>query len=140
MGSIHPSPFPCPLVLCAGFQFALKVLVRDAVTRQPLSGVAVDIYVNHMLNGTAYTGAQAGDALLQVPYSTALSLTLLGRKDGYLPALQPWSATQRPRESKQQQQQQGNTRLSEPIGGLWKKCRETSRKPSASLKFSESDQ
>lgn len=98
VGSIHPPPSPCPLVLCAGSQFALKVLVRDAVTRQPLSGAAVDVYVNHMLNGSAYMGAPAGDALLQVPYSPALSLTLLGRKDGYLPGLQPWSATQRPRE------------------------------------------
>lgn len=91
-----PDSEPWRPVPTAGSQFALKVLVRDAVTRQPLSGAAVDVYVNHMLNGSAYTGAPAGDALLQVPYSPALSLTLLGRKDGYLPGLQPWSATQRP--------------------------------------------
>lgn len=95
--ALTPPPSPA-LVLCAGSQFALKVLVRDAVTRQPLLGATVDIYVNHTLSGSAHTGAPAGDALLQVPYGPALSLTLLGRKDGYVPGPLPWSAAKRPRE------------------------------------------
>lgn len=85
------------------------MLVRDAVNRQPLPGASVDIYVNNTLSGSFHTGAPAGDTLLQVPYST--SLTLLGRKDGYLPGPLPWSATKRPREYKQQLQH--NTLLSE---------------------------
>lgn len=99
--------------LCTGSQFPLKVLVRDAVNRQPLPGASVDIYVNHTLSGSFHTEAPAGDTVLQVPYST--SLTLLGRKDGYLPVPLPWSATKRPREYKQQLKH--STLLSESLPG-----------------------
>lgn len=118
---------------CAGSQFTLKVLVRDAVNRQPLPGASVDIYVNHTLSASYHTGAPAGDTLLQVPYSS--SLTLLGRKDGYLPGPLPWSSTKRPREYKQQQQlQHTHTHFCvSPRKGL-RKVVGASRKPSVSLK------
>lgn len=86
------------------------MLVRDAVNRQPLPGASVDIFVNHTLSGSFRAGAPEGDTLLQLPYSS--TLTLLGRKDGYLPGPLPWSASKKPREYKQQQQQH-NTLLSE---------------------------
>lgn len=71
--------------------------MRDAVTRQPLPGAAVDVYLNCSLTGSVQTAA-TGDGLLWVAYSPGLSLTLLGRKEGYVPRPLPWSATKRPRE------------------------------------------
>ncbi|XP_070711950.1 protein FAM171B isoform X2 [Pempheris klunzingeri] len=76
-------------------QFALKVLVRDMVTRQPLLGASVDVYINHTLRSSAQTGDR-GEVLLWVAYSPGLSLTLLGRKEGYIPSPLPWSTTKRP--------------------------------------------
>lgn len=78
-------------------QFALKVLVRDLVTRQPLSGASVDVYVNHTLRTSAQTG-EMGEVLLWVPYSPGLGLTLLGSMGGYVPSLLPWSTNKRPSE------------------------------------------
>ncbi|KAM3585289.1 uncharacterized protein V6R79_012966 [Siganus canaliculatus] len=76
-------------------QFALKVLVRDLVTRQPLPGASVDVYVNHSVTSSAQTG-ERGDALLWVTYRPSLSLTLLGSKKGYVPSPLPWGTTKRP--------------------------------------------
>ncbi|XP_071779821.1 protein FAM171B [Centroberyx gerrardi] len=76
-------------------QFALKVLVRDMVTRQPLSGASVDVYVNHTVRSSARTG-ERGEVLLWVPYSPDLSLTLLGNMEGYVPSPLPWSTSKRP--------------------------------------------
>lgn len=78
-------------------QFALKVLVRDMVTRQPLPGSTVDVYVNHSLTSSTQTGAR-GEVLLRVAYSPSLSLTLLGHMQGYVPSPLPWSTTKRPSE------------------------------------------
>lgn len=78
-------------------QFALKVLVRDLVTRQPLSGASVDVYLNHTLRSSAQTGAR-GEVLLWVAFSPGLSLTLLGSMEGYVPTPLPWSTTKRPSE------------------------------------------
>ena len=78
-------------------QFALKVLVRDLVTRQPLTGASVDVYVNHTLRSAARTGKR-GEVLLWVSYSPGLSLTLLGNMEGYVPSPLPWSTTKRPSE------------------------------------------
>ncbi|XP_037617603.1 protein FAM171B [Sebastes umbrosus] len=76
-------------------QFALKVLVRDLVTRQALPGASVDVYVNHTLKSSARTG-ERGEVLLWVAYSPGLSLTLLGNMEGYVPSALPWSTTKRP--------------------------------------------
>lgn len=84
-----------PSALMAEPQFALKVLVRDQVTRQPLSGASVDVYINHTLIGSART-EEMGEVLLWVSYSPGLSLTLLGRMEGYLPSPLPWSTARRP--------------------------------------------
>ncbi|XP_053273009.1 protein FAM171B [Pleuronectes platessa] len=76
-------------------RFALRVLVRDAVTRQPLPGASVDVYLNHLLSSSVATGPR-GEVLLWVAYSPGLSLTLLGTKEGYVPSPLPWSTTKRP--------------------------------------------
>ncbi len=78
-------------------QFALKVLVRDMVTRQPLPGASVDVYVNHTLTSSAQTG-EGGEVLLWVAYSSGLSLTLLGTRKGYVASPLPWSTAKRPSE------------------------------------------
>lgn len=78
-------------------QFALKVLLRDLVTRQPLAGASVDVYVNHTLRGSSRAG-QSGEVLLWVGYSPGLTLTLLGHKEGFVPTPLPWSTTKRPSE------------------------------------------
>ncbi|TNN49331.1 Protein FAM171B [Liparis tanakae] len=76
-------------------QFALKVLVRDLVTRQPLPGASVDVYANHTLRSSARTGVR-GEVLLWVAYTPGLSLTLLGSMEGYVPSPLPWSTSKRP--------------------------------------------
>ncbi|XP_039998404.1 protein FAM171B [Xiphias gladius] len=90
-----PGRFLSPSPLIAEPQFALKVLVRDLVTRQPLSGASVDVYVNHTLRSSARTGGR-GEVLLRVAYSPGLSLTLLGNMEGYVPSPLPWSTAKRP--------------------------------------------
>nr|XP_046237869.1 protein FAM171B [Scatophagus argus] len=84
-----------PSALIAETQFALKVLVRDMVTRQPLLGASVDVYVNHTLMSSAQTG-ERGEVLLWVTYSPVLSLTLLGHMQGYMSSPLPWSTAKRP--------------------------------------------
>ncbi|XP_034033443.1 protein FAM171B isoform X2 [Thalassophryne amazonica] len=76
-------------------QFALKVLMKDLVTRQPLPGASVDVYVNHTLRHSARTG-DTGEVLLWVAYSPELTLTLLGNMEGYVPGPLPWKTTKRP--------------------------------------------
>ncbi|XP_017295655.1 protein FAM171B [Kryptolebias marmoratus] len=90
-----PERLLTPSALTAEPQFALKVLLRDLVTRQPLAGASVDVYINHTLRGSSQTG-QSGEVLLWVGYSPGLSLTLLGHKEGFVLAPLPWSTTKRP--------------------------------------------
>uniref|UniRef100_UPI0037E99585 protein FAM171B n=1 Tax=Semicossyphus pulcher TaxID=241346 RepID=UPI0037E99585 len=90
-----PGRFASPAGVTAESPFALKVLVRDMVTRQPLSGASVDVYINHTLKSSARTG-DGGDVLLWVEYSPGLSLTLLGNMEGYVPSPLPWSTAKRP--------------------------------------------
>ncbi|KAK7893546.1 hypothetical protein WMY93_022698 [Mugilogobius chulae] len=75
--------------------FILRVLLKDSVSRAPLSGASVDLYVNHSLRSSVLTGPR-GDVLLWVTYTPAESLTLVGRMEGYLPMPLPWSTARRP--------------------------------------------
>lgn len=68
------------------------------MTRQPLQGASVDIYVNHTLKSSTQTG-EKGEVLLWLDYSPGLSLTLLGHMEGYVPTPLPWSTNKRPSES-----------------------------------------
>ncbi|XP_062270518.1 family with sequence similarity 171 member B [Scomber scombrus] len=90
-----PRGLHTPSALTADTQFALKVLVRDMVTRQPLQGASVDVYVNHTLRSSSQTG-ERGEVLLSVAYSPGISLTLVGNMEGYVPSPLPWSTTKRP--------------------------------------------
>ncbi|TKS66656.1 Protein FAM171B [Collichthys lucidus] len=94
-GPTGPGRFVGPAAVTAESQFALKVLVRDMVTRQPLPGASVDVYINHTLRSSTQTG-ERGEVLLWVTYSPGLSVTLLGSMDGYVPSPLPWSTTKRP--------------------------------------------
>lgn len=88
---------PCHVNLSPEPQFALKVLVRDLVTRQPLPGASVGVYVNHTMRSSVQTG-ERGEVLLSVAYSPGTSLTLVGNMEGYVPSPLPWSTTKRPSE------------------------------------------
>ncbi|KAM6892969.1 protein FAM171B [Lycodopsis pacificus] len=90
-----PGRFLSPSAVTEEPQFALKVLVRDLVTRQLLPGASVYVYVNHTLRSSARSG-ERGEVLLWVAYSPGLSLTLLGDMEGYVPSPLPWSTTKRP--------------------------------------------
>lgn len=92
----------CRAVLSSEPRFALKVLVRDEVTRQPLPGASVGVYMNHTLTGSAQTGA-TGEALLWVLYVPGISLTLVGDMEGYVPSPLPWSTAKKPGEWQNEQ-------------------------------------
>ncbi|KAM8871847.1 protein FAM171B [Synchiropus picturatus] len=86
---------PTPPASTADPGFALKVLVRDRVTRQLLPGATVGVCINHTEMSTAQTGA-GGEVLLRVVYSPGQILTLVGQMEGYVPSPLPWSTTKRP--------------------------------------------
>ncbi|XP_056157275.1 protein FAM171B [Lampris incognitus] len=88
-------PEQTPSALSAEPRFFLKVLVRDLVTRQPLAGATVDLYLNHSLRDSSRSGPR-GELLVLVPYSPQLSLTLLAHTDGYVPTPLPWRTAKRP--------------------------------------------
>ncbi|KAF3857520.1 hypothetical protein F7725_009379 [Dissostichus mawsoni] len=90
-----PGRFPSTTAVIEEPEFALRVLVRDLVTRQALPGASVDVYLNHTLRSSVRTG-ERGEVLLWVAYSPGLSLTLLGNMEGYVPSPLPWSSTKRP--------------------------------------------
>uniref|UniRef100_A0A4W5QCQ1 Family with sequence similarity 171 member B n=1 Tax=Hucho hucho TaxID=62062 RepID=A0A4W5QCQ1_9TELE len=75
--------------------FALRVLVKDQVTRRRLGGALVEVFVNHTLSSQALTG-ERGEVLLRVPYSLGLSLTIVASMEGYVLTPLPWRTTKRP--------------------------------------------
>lgn len=77
--------------------FALRVLVKDQVTRRRLGGAHVGVFVNHTLSSQALTG-EKGEVLLRVPYSLGLSLTIVASMEGYVLTPLPWRTTKRPSE------------------------------------------
>ncbi|XP_068165733.1 protein FAM171B [Antennarius striatus] len=79
----------------ADTRFTLKVLVRDAATRQPLPGATVGVYVNHTLTSSAQTG-EGGEVLLWAAFSPGVGLTLLGNMQGYVPRPLTWRSSKRP--------------------------------------------
>uniref|UniRef100_A0A4W5N796 Family with sequence similarity 171 member B n=1 Tax=Hucho hucho TaxID=62062 RepID=A0A4W5N796_9TELE len=75
--------------------FALRVLVKDHVTRRRLGGAQVEVFVNHTLSSQALTG-ERGEVMLRVPYSLGLSLTIVASMEGYVLTPLPWRTTKRP--------------------------------------------
>ncbi|XP_062303192.1 family with sequence similarity 171 member B [Osmerus eperlanus] len=84
-----------PTVPTAEPPFVLRVLVKDQVTRRPLAGAVVDVYVNHTRSSSALSGGR-GEVLLRAPYRPGLSLTLLASMVGYVPTPLPWRTAKRP--------------------------------------------
>ncbi|KAJ8003881.1 hypothetical protein DPEC_G00153000 [Dallia pectoralis] len=84
-----------PSPVTAELRFALRVLVKDQVTRRPLGGAQVEVFVNHTLRSQALTG-ERGEVLLRVPYSGGLSLIIVGSMDGYVLSPLTWRTAKRP--------------------------------------------
>lgn len=78
-------------------QFALKVLVLDSVTHQPLPGVSVSVYLNYSVTSSDQT-EPSGEAVFWIRHRPQLALTLLADKRGYVPQALPWSSSRRPGE------------------------------------------
>uniref|UniRef100_A0AAZ3QWM6 Membrane-associated ring finger (C3HC4) 7 n=1 Tax=Oncorhynchus tshawytscha TaxID=74940 RepID=A0AAZ3QWM6_ONCTS len=94
-GQTALSQVQTPSVLTPEPPFALRVLVKDQVTRRRLGGAQVRVFVNHTLSSQALTG-EKGEVLLRVPYSLGLSLTIVASMEGYVLTLLPWRTTKRP--------------------------------------------
>ncbi|CAG10308.1 unnamed protein product, partial [Tetraodon nigroviridis] len=77
--------------------FALKVLVLDSVSRQPLPGASVSVYLNHSLTSSAHT-EPSGEVLFWIRSGPRPRLTLLGDRRGYVPRPLAWSTSRRPGE------------------------------------------
>uniref|UniRef100_H3DIH4 Family with sequence similarity 171 member B n=1 Tax=Tetraodon nigroviridis TaxID=99883 RepID=H3DIH4_TETNG len=75
--------------------FALKVLVLDSVSRQPLPGASVSVYLNHSLTSSAHT-EPSGEVLFWIRSGPRPRLTLLGDRRGYVPRPLAWSTSRRP--------------------------------------------
>ncbi|KAL1022134.1 hypothetical protein UPYG_G00022580 [Umbra pygmaea] len=84
-----------PSALTAEPPFALRVLVKDQVTRRPLGGAQVEVFVNHTLSSQAVTG-ERGEVLLRVPYRLGLSLIIVASMEGYVVTPLPWTTSRRP--------------------------------------------
>ncbi|XP_019897751.1 protein FAM171B isoform X2 [Esox lucius] len=84
-----------PSPLTPELRFALRVLVKDQVTRRPLSGAQVEVFVNHTLWSQALTG-ERGEVLVRAPYSVGLSFIIVASMDGYVLTPMPWRTTKRP--------------------------------------------
>ncbi|XP_052359985.1 protein FAM171B-like [Oncorhynchus keta] len=94
-GQTALSQVQIPSVLTPEPPFALRVLVKDQVTRRRLGGAQVGVFVNHTLSSQALTG-EKGEVLLRVPYSLGLSLTIVASMEGYVLTPLPWRTTKRP--------------------------------------------
>ncbi|KAM9851162.1 protein FAM171B-like [Aulostomus maculatus] len=76
-------------------RFNLKVQVSDVLSRQYLSQVLVEAYVNYTRTGTARTGAD-GVVMLHVPFQSGRPVSLVASRDGYVRALLPCTARGKP--------------------------------------------
>ncbi|MEQ2244125.1 hypothetical protein ILYODFUR_013977 [Ilyodon furcidens] len=65
--------------------FNLRVQVNDLLSRQPLSHAAVELFVVHVLNSTAFS-EEDGSALLHVPFHSELPITVVATKQGFMSA------------------------------------------------------
>ncbi|XP_077436723.1 protein FAM171B-like [Vanacampus margaritifer] len=90
-----PSPVVVVQHLSAGSNFNLKVQVTDMLTRQYLSQAEVDLYVNYTRTKTVLTGEDGG-VLLQVPFQSGSSVTVVSCRDGYICALLPYRTIKTP--------------------------------------------
>uniref|UniRef100_A0A3B5MEJ9 FAM171 N-terminal domain-containing protein n=1 Tax=Xiphophorus couchianus TaxID=32473 RepID=A0A3B5MEJ9_9TELE len=79
--------------------FILRVQVSDMLTGRPLSKAAVELFVNHTLRSSAFSG-DGGDARLHVPFHAGLPVAVATSKQGFISALLLWETSRKPSESK----------------------------------------
>ncbi|XP_029315745.1 protein FAM171B-like [Cottoperca gobio] len=75
--------------------FNLKVQVNSVLSRQYLSQVVVEVYINYTRTNTALTG-EDGSVLLHVPYQAGMPITIVASKDGYVCTLLPCQTNRMP--------------------------------------------
>ncbi|XP_012735065.2 protein FAM171B [Fundulus heteroclitus] len=78
-----------------GSTFNLRVQVNDMLSQQPLSQAAVELFVNHTLNSTAFS-EQDGSVRLRVPFHSGLPITVVATKRGFISALLPCKTSRIP--------------------------------------------
>ncbi|XP_063068922.1 protein FAM171B-like [Engraulis encrasicolus] len=76
--------------------FLLRVHVKDAASRQRLTGVTVELFVNYKQAGSPMLTGEDGSALLRVPYQPQQSITLVASRTGYMLTPLPWKASKMP--------------------------------------------
>lgn len=79
----------------SGPAFGLKVWVTDSLSRWRISHAGVDVYINCTRIYTAVTGDDGG-VLINITYQTVAPVTVMVRKDGYLPTVMPYKAKRLP--------------------------------------------
>ncbi|XP_059363913.1 protein FAM171A1-like isoform X1 [Carassius carassius] len=70
-------------------EVALKVHLSDTSTHQPLAGVTVEIFTNHIPVASDISGAD-GNAFIRFPYRLGDLLVVTATKRGYVPNSIPW--------------------------------------------------
>ncbi|XP_014323958.2 protein FAM171B-like [Xiphophorus maculatus] len=78
-----------------GSSFILRVQVSDMLTGRPLSKAAVELFVNHSLRSSAFSG-DGGDARLHVPFHAGLPVAVATSKQGFISALLLWETSRKP--------------------------------------------
>ncbi|CAG11910.1 unnamed protein product, partial [Tetraodon nigroviridis] len=76
-------------------EVTLKVHLSDASTRQPLSGVTVQLFANHTSVTTETTSAD-GNTYLRFPYRLGTPSVVVATKRGYVPNSVPWTPSRLP--------------------------------------------
>uniref|UniRef100_A0A8C1IUU9 Family with sequence similarity 171 member A1 n=1 Tax=Cyprinus carpio TaxID=7962 RepID=A0A8C1IUU9_CYPCA len=76
-------------------EVALKVHLSDASTHQPLAGVTVEIFTNHITVASDISGAD-GNAFIRFPYRLGDLLVVTATKRGYVPNSIPWRPSKLP--------------------------------------------
>ncbi|XP_032424532.1 protein FAM171B-like isoform X1 [Xiphophorus hellerii] len=78
-----------------GSSFILRVQVSDMLTGRPLSKAAVELFVNHTLRSSAFSG-DGGDARLHVPFHAGVPVAVATSKQGFISALLQWETSRKP--------------------------------------------
>uniref|UniRef100_A0A3B5M632 Family with sequence similarity 171 member B n=1 Tax=Xiphophorus couchianus TaxID=32473 RepID=A0A3B5M632_9TELE len=90
VGALHQEPLKT-----LSSSFILRVQVSDMLTGRPLSKAAVELFVNHTLRSSAFSG-DGGDARLHVPFHAGLPVAVATSKQGFISALLLWETSRKP--------------------------------------------
>lgn len=78
-----------------GPAFDLKIRVVDALSGQPLSRAAVEVFINYTQTYSAHTDDDGG-VWFNIPYRTGTAFSAVASKDGYVSTLLPIAAHRTP--------------------------------------------